>query len=52
MIVIDNFIKDKDFLKELINKKGELFKGTYGHKLYHHDQDKTKFNSIYIKRIK
>ena len=39
MIVIDNFIKDKDFLKELINKKGELFKGTYGHKLYHHDQD-------------
>ena len=38
MIVIDNFIKDKDFLEELIDKKGELFEGTYGNKLYHHSQ--------------
>lgn len=39
MIVIDDFIKDKDFLQELTNKKGELFKGTYSNRLYHHSQD-------------
>ena len=37
MIVIDNFIKDKDFLKELTDKKGELFDGTYSNRSYHRD---------------
>ena len=38
MIIIDNFIKDKEFLKELMYKKDELFDGTYNHKLYDYTQ--------------
>ena len=37
MIVIDNFIKDKKYLKELNNKKSEFFKDVYDSENYHHD---------------
>ena len=37
MIVIDNFIKDKKYLKELNDKKHLFFGDTYDSKNYHHD---------------
>ena len=37
MIVIDDFIKDKKYLKELNDKKHMFFENTYGSKNYHHD---------------
>ena len=37
MIVIDNFIKDKKYLKELNDKKHLFFEDTYDSKNYHHD---------------
>ena len=37
MIVIDNFIKDKKYLKELNDKKHLFFGDSYDSKNYHHD---------------